>query len=500
MKKYFKKTIFCLFFFGGFLLCQNVEADTHTANTCSYNDVNTAVGAAIAGDIVSVPAGECDWGANYLTISKAIHFVGAGTNQTTGTRIIGTGNTSYSFGMIKIDTCSTECSFPFEMTGFRITSTAIGNKNMIRLSGAGSGWRIHGNHFYYTPNGTVADQQNAVLNIYPSSNTSHKLFGLIDNNIFEHIKIYVTGTLPPADLSWTAAAQWGTDQATFIENNIFIGQSPRYGSRIDSQMGARLVIRYNDFKDARLEAHGACQSYVRGARSYEIYNNDMMATNNPSEGLSFALRSGSHLITRNRIAGVYSYNGKVGIDNRRAWFDSNCTSGFGNADGISDKSLAYDTFNASPAHPGTAENLNIIPLDGIGVGTGAIGFQTQDPLYAWNNIAGNVCISGTAKFGQCDTAQGISACAAGGGACTNVTNTPDLVYRRNDLYNQPYQILANRDYFENTARPDWTPYQCPHPLAGLSGSCDENIAGTTGYNISGGDITPPAAPSGLLVQ
>ncbi len=473
MKEITKKISTIVIILVGLLFYQNSYADTHMAASCSYTDVNNAVTASSTGDTVSVPSGSCDWGANYLTITKAIKLVGAGTSQTTGTRITGTGNTTYGFGIFKIDTGSTESTFPFEMTGFRVTSTIIGNKNMIRISGAGSGWRIHGNYFY--KNATTED---AVLNVYPSSNTSHRLFGLIDNNVFENIKIYVTGTLPQANLSWMAPAQWGTDQAVFIENNTFIGPSPRYGLRIDSQLGARLVIRYNDFKDARLEVHGACQTTVRGARSSEIYNNNMMATNNPSEGLSLALRAGSHVIARNRIAGVYTYNGKVGVDNRRAWFDSACTSGFGNADGTS----AYDTYNANPVHSGTASNINVIPLDGIGVGTGAIGSQTQDPVYVWNNIAGNVCISGTAKYGECDTSAGKTACVAGGGTCSTQANTPNSVHRRNDINNQLYQILANRDYYENTARPGWTPYACPHPLAGLTGSCDSAKVGTAGYN------------------
>ncbi len=438
--------------------------------TPDFASVASCVSRAASGDTVNVTAGSANWGANYLTITKAIKLVGAGTSQTTGTRITGTGNTTYGFGMFKIDTGSTESTFPFEMTGFRVTSTIIGNENMIRISGAGSGWRIHGNYFYKN-----ATTEEAVLNVYPNSTTSHKLFGLIDNNVFENIKIYVTGALPQANLSWMATAQWGTDQVVFIENNTFIGPRPYNGSRIDSYQGARLVIRYNDFNDARIEAHSACQSNIRGARSYEVYNNRFSATDSSGGwAVALAMRAGSHVITRNVIAGVYSENGKVALDNRRSWFDDACTSGFGNADGTS----ANDTYDASPVHPGTATGLNLIPLDGIGIGTGAVGSQTQDPVYVWGNTSGNICVGGVNKYNSCETN---SECPSS--TCSTQANTPNLVYRRNDTNNAPYQIVAGRDYFENTARPGWVPYACPHPMVG-SGSCNTSIAGRTGYTIN----------------
>ena len=459
------------------LITNTALADTHTAASCSYADVNTAVTASSAGDTVSVPPGLCDWGANYLTVSQAIKLVGAGTSQTTGTRITGTGNTTYGFGMFKIDTSSTESTFPFEITGFRITPTAK-NTNFIRISGAGSGWRIHGNYFYKD---LSTGDNDAVINIYPSSNTSHKLFGLIDNNVFENIKIYVTGTLPQANLSWKAAAQWGTDQATFIENNIFIRPRPYFDNSIDAYQGARLVIRYNDFRNTRIEAHSACQSNIRGARSYEVYNNRFSATDSSGGwAVALAMRAGSHVITRNVIAGVYSENGKVALDNRRSFFDPACTSGFGNADGTSEKSLMYDTFNVSRAHPGKAKGLNLIPLDGIGVGTGAMGSQIIDPVYIWNNNMGRICVGGTNKYNSCSNN---SDCPYS--TCSTQVNTPNLVYRRNDTNYAPYQIVSDCNYFENTARPGWTPYTCPHPLAdpGKKGSCATDVAGRSGYSL-----------------
>ena len=455
------------------LIMNTVLADTHMAASCSYDDVNKAYTASSVGDTVSVPAGACDWGANYLTISKAIKLVGAGTSEAIGTRITGTGNTYW--GLIRVGK-STEGKFPFEMMGFRMTTMAKGGKTVVRIWGAGYGWRIHGNYFYRS-------EPNAIINVLAADGDgSHKLFGLFDNNTFDNIKIYVQGSSTgAANSSWTAPPQWGTDQAVFIENNMFIGPNPHSGSRIDSFGGARLVIRYNNFNDARIEAHSACQTTVRGARSYEVYNNRFSATDSSGGwAVALAMRAGSHVITRNVIAGVYSENGKVALDNRRSWFDSACTSGFGNADGTSEKSLMYDTFNVSHAHPGKAKGLNLIPLDGIGVGTGAMGSQTIDPVYIWNNNMGRICVGGTNKYNSCSNN---SDCPYS--TCSKQVNTPNLVYRRNDTNYAPYHIVSGCNYFENKARPGWTPYTCPHPLAdpGRKGSCATDVAGRSGYSL-----------------
>ena len=58
-----------------------VAAATLTAASCSYSDVNAKVGAAVDGDTVVVPAGNCAWNGG-LAISKAITLKGAGIGQT----------------------------------------------------------------------------------------------------------------------------------------------------------------------------------------------------------------------------------------------------------------------------------------------------------------------------------------------------------------------------------------------------------------------------------
>jgi len=54
-------------------------------------------------------------------------------------------------------------------------------------------------------------------------------------------------------------------------------------------------------------------------------------------------------------------------------------------------------------------------------------------------------------------------------------------------YTAQTQIQADRDYYVSVSKPAamsaYTPYTCPHPLTGLTGSCNSSVAGTAGYNV-----------------
>ena len=52
------------------------------ALTCNSNDVQNAINTATAGQTVNVPAGNCSWGLNGVTLNKAITLNGAGQGAT----------------------------------------------------------------------------------------------------------------------------------------------------------------------------------------------------------------------------------------------------------------------------------------------------------------------------------------------------------------------------------------------------------------------------------
>lgn len=480
MLKYTKILLSILFVL---LVCSTGWADTHTAASCSRADVNTAYTAASANDTVLIPTGECDWGTTYITVSstKPVKFTGAG-NSASGT-VITCSNTSY--GCFRISTGVDPAAYALEISNMRMI---VGGGVAFYMQGTGYGWRIHDNYIYKsTPNAVISLQ---------TTNTGgdYQLFGLIDNNTLYNIKILPTGVAiagGSADQSWSAAAQWGTNNAIFVENNTFYGPDKANGLRIDSNGGARMVIRYNDFNDSYIMAHSPCESTIRGTKSYEIYNNKMASTVSDSTwAASMYLRSGSHTITRNQILGYWVHgsngNGSPLFDNRRS-SDSSCYTAY---DGACDGDSAYDTNT-------DATGWRCLDQIGAGLQTGTMGSsgtQGQDPVYVWSNVAGQTCVGGSNIYKACTTNDDCPSSTCSSGTLPTV-NTPVVRSGSTD------HIKKDRDYYES-ARPDWTPYTCPHPLAdplaqGACATTGDAQYGRAGYTLTGGesDETAPTVTS-----
>ncbi|MGZ3721189.1 MAG: hypothetical protein ACXVB8_22965, partial [Bdellovibrionota bacterium] len=58
------------------------QAEVISATSPSFSDVNSAVSRANAGDTVIVPPGSANWGANYISTTKALSIIGAGIGLT----------------------------------------------------------------------------------------------------------------------------------------------------------------------------------------------------------------------------------------------------------------------------------------------------------------------------------------------------------------------------------------------------------------------------------
>ena len=70
--------------------------------------------------------------------------------------------------------------------------------------------------------------------------------------------------------SWADDSHWGSEKFVFIEDNVFDNAGSKRS--IDAYQGARLVVRYNQFHNTGLSAHGT-EGQGRGARAIEEYNN-----------------------------------------------------------------------------------------------------------------------------------------------------------------------------------------------------------------------------------
>jgi hypothetical protein len=448
-----------------------------TASSCSRDDVYTKYADANtkANDTIIIPAtsGGCDWGTTYISVTaaKPVKFLGVGNGaDTSSNTVITCSNATY--GCFKVATGVDPNEYPLEIGNMRMI---IINGTAIYMEGTGYGWRIHHNYIYHaTPENLIGVSARIDLRTI-NTGGDYKLFGLIDSNTLYNIKIDPSGSGTDGgsgEMSWRADPQWGTDQALFIENNILYGPDKGHGLRVDSNGGARIVIRYNDFQDAYIMAHAPCEQTVRGARSYEIYNNKMSSTTTDTWAATMSLRAGSHVVTRNQILGLWDEgnngNGAPAFDLRRLTESACGVAAWGMCDGTSD----YDTNEGSGASAGYR------CLDQVGSGKGAFGSQTLDPVYVWGNVGGQACVGGTNIYNVCTSNEDCP-----GSTCTSGTvptpNTPVVRGGAN-------HIVKNRDYYES-ARPDWAMYTCPHPLAG-SGSCattGDTQYGRAGYSLSG---------------
>lgn len=435
-------------------------------STPDYTSINTCVTNASAGDTINVTAATADWGANTLSVTKAIKLIGAGGSNTV---ITGKGP------LLSINTGAPGGTFAFRLSGFKFTNPTTGS--IGSLWNGGKGWRIDHNIFDHP-------QPSALFSFNNNNGSAWSLFGLIDNNTFNNANIGIVGDSDSAEDSWQAAAQWGTDNAVFIEDNTFtMNTTCGVGNvnSIDHNNGARSVIRHNIFYDAYVEIHSACQTSVRGNRSTEIYDNIFRRTCDDYAGY-VNLRGGSAVITDNLVTGRWysggGNSGKVAIDNRRSFWDVGCCAvadctgagvpnycctgvgtgtcagwGFGDCDGTK----AVDGNASNPAHGGTVDGWPC--LDQPGRGTGVIGSQASDPIYIWNNTTGKNCLGGANKFATC-TVDGDCPSST----CSTETTQPNVVYLRVNTGNSPYQIVSGRDYYENTAKSGYTKYAYPHPL------------------------------------
>jgi len=486
-----RPTVIWYFSVGCFLGCflaQSVYADTILATSCSREDVQAAMDTAQDGDSVEVPPGSCIWTGRVNVANLKVEIMGAGIDQT----------------IIIFQPIVTSNTAAFWITGdkvFRISGfTFKGNpsdKGVIHLRGVVTGFRIDNNKFDNI-NGKSIDLQ--------GGNATTVLSGLIDHNEFG-----AGGLLRGMNLSGDGEAQvyqweidWtpGTGDAVFIEDNVF-DHTNRY-PEVSCHRGCRYVFRYNTVINGSISTHGA-DSTDRAGGVIEAYNNTFTGHYEHPNGLR--MRGGTAIIFNNTWTG-YAYPielaqfrtcygvGYTGsrtfptVDNKKRCDGSDATGifvvdgnlartgdsgthdGAGNAATLTDSGKSFTTsefvgFHIRNTTDGslckvTANDATTVTCTLAGgtdndwdasdayeitsgwpcrdqVGRGPN--QASEPVYQWNNTwsrngTGGPYISPTFHIG--------------GYLCENPSPED--------------QIRKNQDYFDNTPRPNYTPYMYPHPL------------------------------------
>jgi hypothetical protein len=263
------------------------------AANCSYAAVRSAVMAAAAGTTVVIPAGDCDWGTQQLTVPAGIYLHGAGMNATTIRRNGFVSETAY---LIAFDCSNGLRASLSDMSMIGNGNGAIWDKGLGLLNGCRD-FRVFNARFsnFIFSAVYVGDAPNQRGVIY--SNNFINNYSAALHNLGYGVVVYGGGAWPALDL--------GSPNAVFVEDNYFSGNR----HNIASNNGSVYVFRHNTVigqdpaKDfAMTDAHGLSSS-PRGSRSYEVYNNTY--STNISSGLqrtAVGIRGGDGVIFNNTMA------------------------------------------------------------------------------------------------------------------------------------------------------------------------------------------------------
>jgi hypothetical protein len=447
---------------------------------CQWQSVVNAINAAFNATpkilLVTVPPGHCTW-ATQLSVGESgwpVTVQGAGDGQTFIDATSQGGTNGNPFIQLQ---------YSARLTGFNFT---CGFMQVI-----GSEWRVDHNTFTCGQ----ADWSSFATAIFPS-NTNKQAFGvnpltsqlkgLVDNNHFNNQRVIVyraalgAGSAPPpaapslpeeqGSTLYSDPLGLGTDNAVYIEDNVFTADNPAAINMMDCQHAGEYVLRFNTINNVYPEAHTA-RAYARACRKWEIYNNTFTGT---ASTHIFLIRGGTGVFFNNTYTGIFGNPGNTAgvIDNVRSVFSDGV-----NSFGLCNGTQPWDG-NQNAQGPGWP------CLDQIGRGQDATGPfnsspppytpqpQTSDPAYFWNNKI----------------------------------NGSDLTIFVNDAASAMV-LHQGRDYFlsPSTAKPGYTPYTYPHPLQGLPAPTLTNLSVTTGpigtpVTLTGTNFRAMQAQSTVMVN
>jgi len=265
------------------------------AASCSNTDIQTAIDAALDGDKVTIPAGSCTWTGN-VTVpnTKGLRIHGAGVAST----IITTNGFT-----LKLQTSS--ANQPLRVTAIRFKAT--NTTQMISFRGTAQDWRIDNNIFDDDSVSGVFAIRVGVSN----PNVDTFTYGLIDNNQFINrnfaTSVFIewprgaTDPVAAGDWIWGEAAERGTAQAVYIEDNVFSG-TLNVSQVVDCRWGAKYVLRYNTIHNPWISTHSGCTNQGRGPIWQEVYKNTFTDDSNRYGGNQIEGRSTSGIWYNNTSA------------------------------------------------------------------------------------------------------------------------------------------------------------------------------------------------------
>ena len=474
---------------------------TITAANTSYVAVSNAVRQASSGDTVIVPAGNSTW-TSTLSFTNDIQLIGAGIGLT----VITDGGTSSTTQLINWVTSSNHLDRLSGFTFLGTTSTTATAYFTVGITGTSHAMRIDHCRF---------DTLQTAYNV----SVSGWVYGVIDNNIFNlhgggamQVGHETYGGYAYGDGSWADADSWGTTNALYIESNLYLNYfDPAPGARgaLDCENGARLVFRYNTSTNCLIGSHGTeSGGRERSVRSMEIYNNYVFwDTNNFFGEVPWCIyvRGGTATIFSNTVYGgiqrlvtladyrMYpnAFTTWLNISGVNNWDSNNATLfASGNCTAVANTWPVASMTDSGASWTPFAFNGYYVNNTNLSVGFEIISnsattlyFSEYSPYAGGDNLTHWTVADGYSihqvyaaidqpGLGQGDLIVGDSPTPAWPHEVSDPVYTWDnnLTMVLNNEYNTNAAtiewngIVSGRDYFNQVARPAYTPLVYPHPL------------------------------------
>ena len=274
------------------------QAKSITALTPSFSNVTKAIGSAVDGDMVIIPAGKASW-TQSLAITKAITLMG----QTTTNSVAGTANDQTILQYNLTDTrplisVMSVAGKAYRISGitFQSTSNFRCNNGFVGLGGYSQTVRLDHCHFALATSPAPAQ----------GIRVTGAVRGVADHNVIEqgHTQTFgvYNGGSPNetfGNTAWSQPTAWGSPDFFYVEDN-YIKKTGKVTGVCDGDAGMKLVLRHNHLYNLHIANHGT-EGVARGGRALEIYNNDFHNTD--TENTVGAVRSGGVLFYNNTYSG-----------------------------------------------------------------------------------------------------------------------------------------------------------------------------------------------------
>jgi hypothetical protein len=282
------------------------QAKTIDALSPSFFDVSKAIGSAVDGDTVAVPAGTATW-TSQLVITKAITLMGkTTTDSVAGTAQDNTTITSSTSAasLIQLSTCSpaSTCGTKtYRISGITFHGAAT---HIIALGGQSSQARV--DHCHFGINSAAVLITGGVYGV-----ADHNVISTSGGQPFKADNGNAGSSENTGNAVWALPAEWSSNHFFFIEDNHVTGGGTNVRGMYDVTIGGKAVIRNNKiFNFVPSAAHGTEGGHVRGSRATIIYGNTI---NNPSSRAG-GTRSGGILFYNNTWIGKPASPAHFGLD------------------------------------------------------------------------------------------------------------------------------------------------------------------------------------------